>query len=243
MEKMDISVIIPLKNEEKNLPFLLQELEHVMNALQKNWELICIDDGSKDNTLKLLKEFHKTKKYLRVLSFSKNFGQSSAFSAGFQAARGAITITLDGDLQNDPKDIPKLLVTLKECDLVVGWRAKRKDPFTKRLTSKLSNFTRTTLLGDAVHDTGCSLKAYRTECLKKILHFNGMHRFLPALFQIQQLKVKEIVVNHRKRTLGKTKYHFFNRSLSPFLDLLFLYWFKKRALCHKIAEELDHEKT
>lgn len=240
MKKIDISIVIPLKDEAQNLPSLFAELEPVMDHLKKNWELICIDDGSKDNTLSLLKHFQKEKEYLRVLSFSKNFGQSSAFSAGFQAARGEITVTLDGDLQNDPKDIPKLLENLQNCDLVVGWRAKRKDPLSKRVTSKLSNAIRKSLLGDAIHDTGCSLKAYRTESLKKILHFNGMHRFLPALFQIQQMKVKEVIVNHRKRTLGKTKYHFFNRSLSPFLDLILLVWLKKRTLSHEIAEDLDH---
>lgn len=239
MKKIDISLVVPLKDEAKNLSPLFQELELIMNTLQKSWELICIDDGSTDETLELLKKFHKEKNYLRVFSFSKNYGQSSAFSAGFKAARGTITITLDGDLQNDPQDIPKLLETLETCDLVVGWRAKRQDPFTKRLISKLSNFTRKNLLGDLVHDTGCSLKAYRTESLKKILHFNGMHRFLPILFQLQNLKVKEVIVNHRKRTFGKTKYHFLNR-LTPFLDLLLLYWLKKRTLSHKIAEDLDN---
>jgi dolichol-phosphate mannosyltransferase len=235
------SVVVPIKNEEENIDALVQEVELVMESLGKKWELIFVDDGSTDRSLVLLQALCKHKPYLRILSFTRNFGQSAAFAAGFHAAKGAFIITLDGDRQNDPADIPKLLEAIAECDLVVGWRVNRRDTFQKRVISLGSNWVRSRLCRDGMHDTGCSLKVYRKEALLAIKMYRGMHRFLPALFKIEGFRVKEIPVNHRERSKGRTKYHFFNRSLSPILDMLVVCWMHNRALHHQIREEITHE--
>lgn len=238
---MFYSVVIPIKNEEENICRLVEEVESVMDPLGKPWELICIDDGSTDDSLNILKGLCGGKTLLRVLSFTKNFGQSSAFDAGFKAARGRFIITLDGDLQNDPQDIPKLLKEIVDCDLVVGWRKDRQDPLQKKLISRFSNFIRSRLCDDGIHDTGCSLKVYRKEVLQKIKMYSGMHRFLPALFKIEGLSVKEVVVNHRKRLKGFTKYNFFNRLIGPIVDMLAVRWMRSRHLKYTIREEISHE--
>ncbi|NGX61907.1 MAG: Undecaprenyl-phosphate 4-deoxy-4-formamido-L-arabinose transferase [Chlamydiae bacterium] len=235
------SIVIPIKNEEENITPLIEEIEPVMKGLGLPWELICIDDGSTDRSLHILQNLCREKPYLRVLSFSRNFGQSAAFSAGFSVARGELVITLDGDRQNDPADIPRLTAAMPEHDLVVGWRVERKDPLRKKIVSKFSNWIRSSLCQDGIHDTGCSLKVYRKEALDKIKMYHGMHRFLPALFLIEGFRVKEIPVNHRKRAKGETKYHFFNRSLGPIYDLFVVRWMRKRALHPIIREEYTHE--
>lgn len=241
MEKSNIyfSIVIPVKNEEENISPLIQEIIPVMQSLNKPWELIVIDDGSTDATLPTLKSIKKNLPLLRILVFSSNCGQSSAFDCGFKAARGHYVITLDGDGQNDPKDIPSLVNAAQEgYDLVLGMRAKRRDPLTKRWVSKLSNFVRSRVCKDGVSDTGCSLKLYRKASLANIKMFHGMHRFLPALFVIEGYRLKEIAVNHRERLRGKSKYHFFNRSIRPLVDMFAVLWMRKRCLKYTIKEEL-----
>jgi len=233
------SVVVPLKNEEENIVELINEIEPPMQALNQKWELICIDDGSTDSTLTILKELSKEKSYLRTLIFTKNFGQSSAFDAGFKAARGEFVITLDGDRQNDPADIPKLVAAIENADLVCGHRVNRKDPISKKITSRIANAIRSRLCQDNVHDTGCSLKIYRKACLEKIKMYHGMHRFLPALFSIEGLRVKEVAVNHRERTKGTTKYNFFNRSFNTISDMLAVRWMRSRQLRYKIEKEIS----
>lgn len=228
------SVVIPLKNEEGNVVQLIEELEPVMRSLEEPWELICIDDGSTDRTLTLLESMAKDKDYLRVLAFDRNYGQSSAFDAGFKHARGEFVITLDGDRQNDPADIPQLVELAKECDLVCGIRKKRNDTWFKRFISYWANQVRSRACQDGVSDTGCSLKVYRTECLKSIKMFHGMHRFLPALFTIEGFRLKQIPVNHRERTVGTTKYNIFNRSFNTISDLFAVMWMRKRRLQYKL---------
>lgn len=235
---IEYSVIIPLKNEEDNIIDLVEELEPVMLQLNLPWELICVDDGSNDKTLDILRDLLSKKNYLRLLVFKKNYGQSSAFDAGFKAAKGTYAITLDGDRQNDPADIPKLVEAIKNSDLVCGARVNRKDPWSKKITSFVANIVRRNICDDGVSDTGCSLKIYRTEALRKIKMYNGMHRFLPALFKIEGLRVIEVPVNHRERTRGKTKYNFFNRSFNTIADLAAVSWMKKRQLQYKIQKEL-----
>lgn len=232
------SIVIPLKNEEDNIVDLLQELEPVMKSLQQPWEVICIDDGSTDRTRAIIKGLIVDNPHLRLLIFSQNFGQSSAFDAGFKAAKGEFVITLDGDRQNDPNDIPKLVNLIEHCDLVCGIRAKRKDPFSKRIISWAANIVRSKICQDEVTDTGCSLKIYRTHCLRTIKMFNGMHRFLPALFSIEGFRVKEVVVNHRPRVRGVTKYSFLNRSFNTVSDMFAVRWMRKRHLRYKIENEL-----
>lgn len=234
---VEYSVIVPLKDEESNIEELVKELEPVMNQLKAPWELICVDDGSTDNTLPLLKKLQQGRPYLRILSFTRNFGQSSAFDAGFKSAEGEFVITLDGDRQNDPHDIPKLLKEIEHADLVCGQRLKRKDPWTKRWISSIANAVRSRLCQDGVQDTGCSLKIYRTACLHKIKMYQGMHRFLPALFLMEGFRVKELPVNHRERTKGKTKYNIFNRSLNTLFDLYAVVWMRKRRLHYSIRQK------
>lgn len=235
------SVVIPLKNEEGNIQDLIKELEPIMQSLGKPWELICIDDGSTDRTREILKNLIKENKNIHLIAFERNFGQSSAFDAGFKASKGSIIITLDGDRQNDPKDIPSLLEALEDADMVCGIRKQRKDSLFKRLISKSANRVRSYLCDDGVEDTGCSLKAYRKECLSQIRLYQGMHRFLPALFKIEGFRVKQIPVNHRERTKGKSNYNLFNRSFNTFADLLAVRWMKKRHLSYKIEEDVEYE--
>lgn len=236
---MKYSIVIPFKNEEENVEPLLKEIEPVMQALGAPFEVIAIEDGSTDGTLSQLKRLKSDYSWLRILKFKRNFGQSSAFDAGFKASRGEFIITLDGDRQNDPSDIPKLIeIAERGADMVCGQRKKRKDPFSKRIISKIANHIRRRLCDDGVQDTGCSLKLYRKACLSHIKLFHGMHRFLPALFLIEGYKVEEVAVNHRERVSGKTKYHFFNRSFNTVADLLAVRWMKNRRLVWQIEEEV-----
>lgn len=239
---MRYSVVVPIKNEEENIVDLVSEIEPVMDRLGQPWELICVDDGSTDRSLLILQDLCKQKPFMRVLTFTRNFGQSAAFAAGFEAAHGELIITLDGDRQNDPSDIPKLTAAALEADLVVGWRVNRQDPFQKRLISKVSNWIRSRLCRDGIHDTGCSLKVYRKEALSKIKMYQGMHRFLPALFLIEGFRVKEVPVNHRDRSKGQTKYHFFNRSIGPIIDMFVVRWMRQRAIKPEIREEISHKR-
>lgn len=231
------SVVIPLKNEEENIHELVAELEPVMKKLDQPWELICIDDGSTDRTRSILISLSKEKSFVCPIFFKKNYGQSSAFDAGFKAARGEFVITLDGDRQNDPKDIPFLLKEMADSDLICGRRVNRKDTWTKKITSKLANFVRKRVCDDGVHDTGCSLKIYKRESLNKIRMYQGMHRFLPALFKIEGFRIKEAPVNHRERTKGQTKYNFYNRSFNTIADMLAVLWMRKRRLNYMIEKE------
>lgn len=234
------SVVVPLKNEEENIRELIQELEPVMASLQQPWELICIDDGSTDKTLDILYELASKKTYLKLVVFSKNFGQSSAFDAGFKLAKGDFVITLDGDRQNDPADIPTLVEAIRGYDLICGHRHHRRDTWLKKATSRLANFVRSRVCQDGVQDTGCSLKVYRSACLRQIKMYQGMHRFLPALFKIEGFRIKEMPVNHRERTKGTTKYHFFNRSFNTIADMLAVRWMQKRHLNYTILKK-GHE--
>lgn len=230
------SVVIPLKNEEENIDDLIQELEPIMSSLSQPWELICIDDGSTDSTLQILKKIAECKPYLHLIVFKKNYGQSSAFDAGFKAAKGDFVITLDGDRQNDPADIPKLVQVIENCDLVCGRRFNRKDPLIKKITSRLANAIRSRVCQDGMNDTGCSLKIYRSSALRQVKMYQGMHRFLPALFSIEGFRIQQVNVNHRERVKGKTKYNFFNRSLNTVWDMLAVRWMRQRRLNYEIVK-------
>lgn len=237
MENPEYSVVIPLKNEEENINELITELKEVMNKLDKPWELICIDDGSTDKTGAILQQLAFENPFLTTITFDKNYGQSSAFDAGFKTAKGKFVITMDGDLQNDPHDIPNLLFVAEHADLVCGLRLKRQDPWTKKFISWLGNSVRSRLCGDGIRDTGCSLKVFRTTCLRKIKMFQGMHRFLPALFKIEGFSVVAVSVNHRQRKYGKTKYNLFNRSFNTIADMLAVRWMRKRHLKYQLRSE------
>lgn len=235
---MKYSVIIPLKDEADNIADLIEEVEPVMNKLNAPWELLCIDDGSSDATFAVLRQLAAQKPFLKIIAFDANYGQSAAFEAGFKKAKGEWLITLDGDGQNDPADIPSLLALTSQADLVCGFRKKRHDPWQKRIVSRFANFIRSRLCGDHVQDTGCSLKIYRRSCLSNIKMYKGMHRFLPALFIIEGYKVREAAVNHRPRLKGKTKYNFGNRSFNTIADLLAVCWMARRRVRYRISHEM-----
>lgn len=234
MSEISYSVVIPMKNERDNVVALIDELEPVMNALNEPWELIAIDDGSDDGTDMLLQDLASKRDYIRLIRFDRNYGQSSAFDAGFQAATGTFVITMDGDRQNDPRDIPNMLKLVPDADLVCGIRQKRRDTASKRWISKIANAIRSRVCRDGVQDTGCSLKIFRTACLRQLKLFDGMHRFLPALFTIEGFRIKEIQVNHRARAEGTTKYTIFNRSINTIWDMLAVVWMRRRHLHYKV---------
>lgn len=233
------SIVIPLKDEEGNVYDLISEIVPTMDRVTNDWELICIDDGSTDDTLTILLELKEKLPQLRIISFNGNYGQSSAFSAGFEAARGEFVITLDGDRQNDPSDIPSMIAAIQDADMVCGIRQKRQDTLFKKVISRIANWVRSRFCHDGVQDTGCSLKIYRKKCLDRIKMYHGMHRFLPALFLIEGFSIKEVPVKHRERATGKTKYNIFNRSFNTIADMFAVRWMFNRRLQHKIQKEIS----
>lgn len=223
------SIIIPAHNEAACLPALLAELQTVLDQLPGDSEILVIDDGSTDETPSVLEHWSVREPRLRWFRLNGNFGQSAAFDAGFRTARGEVLITLDADGQNPPFEIPLLLSALEGCDMVCGWRYGRQDHWTKYLASKFANTLRRWVLQDGIHDTGCSLKAFRREAVARIKLFHGLHRFLPVLVQMEGFQVREIRVAHRARTGGKSHYGIFNRMLGPLIDMLAIRWMQSRC--------------
>jgi glycosyltransferase involved in cell wall biosynthesis len=225
MTDPEISVVVPLYNEEENIIPLYEELGNVLKKLKKTHEIIFIDDGSTDGTYKILKKIHDGNKSVRAIRFRRNFGQTAALGAGFDTAQGDIVISMDGDLQNDPEDIPNLLEKLDEgYDVVAGWRHEREDPISKKIPSKIANWLRELLLKENIHDSGCTLRAYRKDALKNIKLYGEMHRYIPALLGLRGFKVAETKVKHRERIHGDTKYTS-GRIIRGFLDLLYMkFW-------------------
>ena len=227
---MKLSLIIPVYNEQDNVLPLYNKLKAV---LKYDHELIFIDDGSKDNTYEILKNIQKKDSKLKIIKFRNNFGKSEALSKGFKQANGDIIITMDGDLQDDPEEIPRFIEKIKEgYDLVVGWKHKRQDPLSKTIPSKFFNFLIRILTGVKIHDSNCCFKAYRKEVVKNLKIYGELHRYIPSLVNWKGFKVTEIKVKHHKRLHGKSKYGF-SRLLKGFLDLLtikFLIKYSKRPL-------------
>ncbi|NOX19718.1 MAG: glycosyltransferase family 2 protein [Nitrospirae bacterium] len=215
-----VSVVIPLYNEEENVEELHQRLSNVLSRFDFDYEIIYVDDGSTDRTLELLEKISSEDPHVLTLSLRRNFGQTAAFAAGFDFARGDVIITMDGDLQNDPEDIPKLLEEIGSCDLVSGWRKDRKDPFLKRrLPSMIANWLISKVTGVELHDYGCSLKAYRRDVIKNLNLYGEMHRFIPAVASWYGVRVKEVVTRHHPRLRGKSKYGM-SRTIKVLLDLI-----------------------
>lgn len=230
------SVVVPAYNEAENLPVLIEEIEGAMTGLGEPFEVIVVDDGSTDGTLRVLRTASAGRGWLRWLSFAENAGQSAAFDAGFQAARGEVIITMDADLQNDPGDIPLLLGHLSEFDAVCGVRAKRKDSRLRKLVSFLGNRFRNRLLGTEFRDTGCSLKVFKRECIERVPVFRGLHRFLNNVFELQGFRVLEVPVSHRARRFGTSKYGTFRRALRVIPDIVALRWMKGRWVNYRVRE-------
>jgi dolichol-phosphate mannosyltransferase len=225
-----ISIIIPVFNESESIGYLLDEVLNVMQNNKLNCELIVVNDGSNDNTSTVLDELTVKIKELSVISLRKNYGQTAAMSAGFDNSKGEIVITLDGDLQNDPNDIPKLISHINEgYDLICGWRYERKDKLiNRRIPSKIANKLIANVTGLKLHDYGCSLKAFKKEILDDIKLYGELHRFLPVLANIEGAKIKEIKVNHRSRKYGSSKYGI-DRTFRVLMDLLTV-WFMTKFL-------------
>lgn len=234
MNNPEISVVIPVYNEVDNIEPLGNSIIHALQGL--NYEVIFINDGSTDGSTEKLRQWCVQHSNFRSIRFKKNAGQTAAMDAGFKHAKGTCVVSMDADLQNDPADIPKLLEKLNSYDMVCGWRQKRNDPWIKRISSKVANYLRNRLSWEDIKDTGCSLKAYRRECLKHIKLYNGMHRFLPTLFKMEGFTVTEIVVNHYPRKFGKSKYGISNRAIRAFIDLLVVRWMKMRKLNYEVIK-------
>jgi dolichol-phosphate mannosyltransferase len=226
-----VSVVIPLFNEEDNVPILQSELSAALKGFDH--EIIFVDDGSADRTIERIEAAPD----VRVIRFEKNAGQSAAIYAGLQAARAGVLVLIDGDLQNDPADIPRLLDQISRgADLVCGYRVQRRDTVVKRLTSRVANAVRSRYTKDGVRDTGCTLKAMRRECLSALIAFKGMHRFIPALVKGAGYRLVEIPVNHRSRRFGQTKYSLGNRAVRATMDMFGVRWLLSRRLNYKIRE-------
>jgi glycosyltransferase involved in cell wall biosynthesis len=230
MAKPYLSLVVPVYNEEENIKDLYIEAREVFNDLLKikrisDYEMIFVNDGSTDKSQEVLESLRKKDTRLRIIQFRKNFGQTPALKAGFENSKGDLIVTMDGDMQNDPHDIPLLIQKLEEgYDVVSGWRFNRKDKFSKRISSRIMNRLRIFLIGDRLHDYGCSLKIYKRECLNDLELFGQLHRYITAYLYIKGYKIGEVKVNHRPRKSGKTKYSF-NRGINGILDLFYLkFW-------------------
>jgi Glycosyltransferases involved in cell wall biogenesis len=224
-----LSIVVPLFNEEENVPILQSEIEKALEGA--DYELVFVDDGSTDRTAERVRRNER----VRLLRFVRNEGQSAAMLAGISNARGNYIVMLDGDLQNDPADIPRLVEELGHgADLVCGYRARRADSVVKKITSRVANFVRSRFVGDGVRDTGCTLKAMRRECAAALVPFKGVHRFIPALVKNAGFKLVEIPVNHRPRKFGVSKYGLGNRAFRATADMFGVRWLQSRRVAYEL---------
>lgn len=238
-QRPEISLVIPVYNEEENLPVLAAEIRAAMEPTGRAYEVIYVDDGSTDSSPQVLAQLAREDPRARVVRQRRNSGQSAAFDAGFRHARGGIVVTLDADLQNDPADIPRLLKHMDRFDVVNGVRARRQDDWVRRVSSKLANRVRNRVTRESVTDVGCTLRAMRSEYLRHIPLFNGMHRFLPTLLRMEGARVTEVPVNHRPRLHGQPKYGIHNRLWRGLVDLFGVRWLQTRRVDRGLSEEID----
>src|SRR3954452_11758281 len=231
-----LSLVIPAYNEQENVPTLFERVSAALAQIQKPFEVILIDDGSSDATPQLLAAAMTRYPWLRVLRMARNGGQSAAFEAGFDAARGQVIATIDADLQNDPEEIPRLLPLLDGYDMVTGWRKERQDTSFRRWQSRQANRIRNWISQETVNDSASSLKLYKAHAIKGLKLFNGAHRFFPTLVKMRGYTVREEPVKHSARFAGTAKYGFRNRALRAFVDLLAVRWMKERYIRYEAAE-------
>jgi dolichol-phosphate mannosyltransferase len=237
-EPVEISVLVPVFNEEGNLPVLIPTLVEVLKGLGRSYEMIFVDDGSSDGSRRVLREMASQYPFIRVLRLKENHGLSTALVAGMREARGEKIVTLDSDLQNDPADIPRLLEYLDRYDMATGWRHKREDSWLKKISSKIGNSVRNRVSGENIQDSACTLRAFKKECIQGIPVFNGMHRFLSTLVKMGGYRIIEVPVSHHPRKSGKSKYNIRNRALRSFIDLLGVRWMKGRRIQYDIEERI-----
>ena len=233
-----ISVVVPIKDERDNLLALTAQLIKVLEGREESttapFEIIYVDDGSTDGSSEILDRLAVDHPPVKVLHFDRNYGQSAGFDAGFKRSSGALVVTMDGDLQNDPEDIGVLLNYAKDYDLVCGWRTERHDTITRKISSRVANAVRSAVTGDRVHDTGCSLKVFRRHVVDRLQLFNGMHRFFPALALMHGFTVTEVPVRHHPRTHGISKYGVGNRLFKGLYDLFAVRWMQTRVLRYRL---------
>ncbi len=225
-----LSIVIPVYNEEDNIGPLVRRIAEAMSPWQGTVEILFVDDGSSDQTLDLLKGVQANDPRIRIAHFKKNLGQTAAMAAGFRLARGEAVATIDADLQNDPAEIPRLVEMLKDWDVVCGVRTRRKDTRWKRISSRIANGFRNWVTDDNIIDTGCTLKAYRRECLEGLELYKGMHRFLPTLIKMRGYRVTQVPVSHHPRLAGKTKYGTWDRLVKGLEDVWAVRWMKKNHI-------------
>jgi len=237
-----LSLVIPCYNEESNLRQLIKAIREAVEPLQLSYEVVITDDCSKDKSWEILNELAGSDPRLRVQRFAFNCGESAASWAGLKAARGQFLVTLDADLQNDPKDLPKFLEALKKFDCVCGTRVATRgegDSFIRIASSRIANWVRNKLSGEQISDAGCTYRAFKRECIANLKFFKGMHRFLPTLFKIEGHTVTEIQVTNNPRFAGQSNYGVWNRLFASFYDLLAVRWMKKRMFRYEISERLN----
>jgi glycosyltransferase involved in cell wall biosynthesis len=232
----EISIVVPIYNEEDSLVPLTSAIRETLATLGMSYELLFVDDGSGDHTGQVLRDLAAKQPEVRIIRFRSNAGQSAALDAGFKNVRGMRVVTLDADLQNDPRDIPRVVALLEQYDVVCGIRQGRQDTWLRRLSSQFANRLRRCVLHDDIVDVGCSLRAYRRHCLGSIKLYTGMHRFLPVLLQIEGFRIGQVPVRHHPRQHGQSKYNVRNRAWRGLMDLLAVRWMQSRQLRYEIIE-------
>jgi len=237
---VDLSVVIPVYNEEESLPHLWPELRAVLESLGLAFEVVFVDDGSRDRSAELIRELREADPRVRLVRLKTNAGETAATDAGFKTARGRRVVTMDADLQNDPHDIPVLLSHLDRWDAVTGWRVSRGDGDTalRRVSSQVANRVRNWISDESIHDSGCTFRAFRRECLRGLVLYRGFHRFLPTLLRMRGYRVIEVPVRNRPRRYGESKYGVLNRVFVATTDLLVVRWMKSRLLHYEVAENV-----
>lgn len=236
----DLSVVIPVYNEEASLSPLWAELRGVLERLGISFEVVFVDDGSRDRSAEIIRSFRETDQRVRLVRLKTNGGETAATDAGLKAARGLRIVVMDADLQNDPGDIPMLLAHLDQWDAVTGWRVDRAagDNLVRRASSRIANRIRNWLSDEAIQDSGCTFRAFRRECLRELVLYRGFHRFIPTLLKMRGYRVIEVPVGHRPRRFGRSKYGVLNRAIVAFADLLVIRWMKARFLRYEIVEDV-----
>ncbi len=236
----ELSVVIPVYNEEENLPPLWEELRGVLDGRGLAFEVVFVDDGSRDRSAEIIRGFREADRRVRLVRLKANAGETAATDAGFKAAHGTWVVVMDADLQNDPRDIPARLSHLDTWDAVTGWRVKRGegDGWLRRVSSRVANGVRNRLSEESIRDSGCTFRAFRRECLRDLVLYRGFHRFIPTLLTMRGYRVLEVPVNHRPRRFGRSKYGVMNRAFIAFADLLVVRWMKSRILRYEVAEDL-----
>jgi len=239
----DLSIVIPVYDEAESLPALWEELRGVLEGLGLASEVIFVDDGSRDESAEIIRGFREADPRVRLVRLKANAGETAATDAGFKASRGKRVVVMDADLQNDPYDISRLLGHLDRWDAATGWRVTRGDGdgWLRRVSSEIANRVRNRLSGDSIKDSGCTFRAFRRECLRDLVLYRGLHRFIPTLLAMKGYRVIEVPVNHRPRRFGRSKYGVWNRALVAFVDLLAVRWMKSRRLRYDVAEDLGGE--